>query len=166
MKYRYGIIIYAVAILLQGSILNNITILGAAPNLLLCLTIVTAFLYENGFAGIVLGAASGLLYDICFTQYAGVTSLAMFVVGILVMLSAELMNKEKLSAVIIVTVIGTFLYDLLYWCIRALLGSPYSFMYMLKLQPQYICYNIPIAIILYFIVIGKVIKYRQDRFYR
>ncbi len=166
MKYRYGIIVYIIAIFLQGSLLNNIKILGAAPNLLLCLTIVTAFLYENGFAGIVLGAASGLLYDICFAQYAGVTSFALFVVGLAVMLAAEFTNKEKLSAIILVTIISTFAYNLLYWCVMAVLGTSYTFVYMLKMQPQCICYNIPFAVIFYMVVIRKVVKYRQDRFYR
>lgn len=166
MKYRYGVIAFAAAFLLQATLMNNIRIFGATPNLLLCLTIVISFLYDSGFTGIVLGVIFGFLYDLCFAQYSGVSSLAIFFVGFAVMLASDLMNKERAVALVIVTGAGTFLYDLIYWCIRAAMGTSYTFMHMLALQPLYICCNIPVALIFYFIAIKKVVRHRQDRYYR
>ena len=61
MKIRIAALLFMGAFLIQGSLLNLISVMGFTPNLLLCLVITLTLLYESEHA-IYLGAAFGILY--------------------------------------------------------------------------------------------------------
>jgi len=166
MKYQYAIIAFATAFLLQSTVLNIFSIFGYTPNLLLCLVILISFLYEHNYKGITLGVIFGLLSDLCFGQYVGIAAIGYLLVGMGVLFTKEILNRENFGAVIIVTGFSTIVYNLIYWTISRLLGSPYTFVYMIKGQPFWIAFNMLVISIAYFTLIGKVTKHRRDRYYR
>ncbi|QIB69871.1 rod shape-determining protein MreD [Aminipila butyrica] len=163
MKKRWAALIFFVAFLLQGTVLHLFSIYGATPNLILCLVVIFSFLYED-FNGPVLGVVFGLLADVCMAQYVGVAALTYLLVSLLVIHMRETINKEHLASIILVSVGSTVLYNFIYFLIRSGLGSSYSLLYWLKLQPLYILYNSLIVFVLYLVFIKRVVKYRNDRY--
>lgn len=163
MKMRFAVIIFGVAFLLQGTLLNLFSINGATPNLVLCLVIIFSFLYEDS-NGLTLGVVFGLLIDTCMAQYVGVSAFCYLIVSLIVINLRETINKENLASVIIVSVGSTLIFNFIYFIIYACFGSTFSLLYWLKLQPIYIIYNSAVVFILYLIFIKKVVKYRNDRY--
>lgn len=166
MNYRLATLIFFLAFLCQASLLNLVAILGTTPNMILCLVIVFAFLYDQDNFGIVLGVVFGLLYDICYMPYVGISVMWYFVLALCVMFSREILNKENIGTVLMMTVFGTFGFNFLTWCSYWLLGDKTSIMTMLKCQPLEIAWNAVFVSILYAVVIRRVIKHRRDRFYQ
>ena len=138
MKYKYAICLFSVALIIQTTLMNIVSVFGATPNLLLCLVIMMSFLYDYNNSGLVLGVAFGLLYDICFSEYVGITALGFFVVSLFVMLINIALNKESVFSVVIVAAASTVIYTLMYWSIMAMLGSSYKFLYMIQFLPAYV----------------------------
>lgn len=166
MKYRYAACLFLVALVLQTTLMNIVVVYGATPNLLLCLVVVFSFLYDESNYGIVLGVAFGLAYDVCFSGYVGIAALSFLIISLAIMLVKIVMSKESGFSVIIVSVAATVLYVLLTWCIMAMLGSNYSFLYVMKKLPFYILYNAAIVTGLYYSMIGKVVRHHNDRYYK
>ncbi|MFV0516469.1 MAG: rod shape-determining protein MreD [Aminipila sp.] len=163
MKMRFAVIIFLIAFLLQGTLLNLFSIFGATPNLVLCLVIIFSFLYEDN-NGLVLGVVFGLLMDLCFTPYMGMNAFAMLIVSLFVSFLRENINKENLVPVLTVSVVATFIFNLIYFFLSRCFGSTYSIIYWLKLQPLFVIYNLVVVFILYLILIKRVVKYRNDRY--
>lgn len=166
MKYRYAICMFMAAFVIQTTLMNIVGVFGVTPNLLLCLVVIFSFLFDENNYGLVLGVVFGLLYDICFSEYTGIAALAFFVISLSIMLVNIIMNKEAVISVIIVSSAATVLYTLMYWSLMAMLGSSYSFTYMIKNLPFYILYNTAVVIILYYSMIKKVIRYHYDRYFK
>jgi len=166
MKYRYAICMFSAAFFLQTTLINIVGIFNVTPNLLLCLVAIFSFLYDDNNSGLVLGVVFGLLYDICFSEYVGIAALAFFIVSLSVMLVNIVMNREAVISVIIISTGATVVYNLTYWCIMAMLGSAYSFVYIIKFLPMYILYNLAVMIMLYYLMINNVIKHHYDRYYK
>jgi hypothetical protein len=82
------------------------------------------------------------------------------------MLVNVIMNKEAVLSVIIIAASSTVMYTFIYWGIMAMLGSNYTLLYMIKFLPLYILYNTVIVIMLYYLMIKKVIRYHNDRYYK
>jgi len=165
MKYSKAIIIFLLAFLCQGSLLNLFSILGATPNLILCLVVIFSFLYEGKNYGMVLGVVFGLLTDICYMQYVGVSALGYFLVAFSIVLLRELVNKENIASILLTTALVTLIFNIFVWLAYAILDSNIRFGYMIKYQPIYIAYNLVVVLILYQVVIRRVIKHRRDRYY-
>ena len=166
MKYRYVTCLFFAAFILQTTLMNAINIAGVTPNLLLCLVVIFSFLYDENYYGIVYGVVFGLLYDICFAQYTGITALIFLGLSIAIILASIIMNKELILSVVIVSAGATTAHTLAYWAITAMLGSNYSFIYVIQFLPLYILYNMAVVIILYYAMIKKVIRHHNDRYYR
>lgn len=163
MKMRFAVIIFLVTFFIQGTILNLFSINGATPNLILCLVTIFTFLYED-YNGLILGVVFGLLADLCMAQHLGVAAFSYLMVGLMIMIFRETINKENIISIIIVSISATLLFNLIYFIINACFGSVYSLIYWLKMQPLYIVYNTVVLYILYLIFIKKVVKYRNDRY--
>ena len=166
MKYRYAVCLFSVAFIIQTTLMNVISIYGVTPNLLLCLVVVFSFLYDENNCGLVLGVIFGLFYDVCFSEYVGIAALAFLVISLGIMLVNIVMNKEAIISVVIVSAAATIAYALIYWSIMALLGSNYSFYYMIKFLPLYVLYNTAVVTALYLLMIKRVIRHHYDRYYK
>ena len=166
MKYRYLIPVFLCAFLFQGTLVNAFAVRGAAPNLILCAMISIVFMYRDSFGTVALACFFQFLSDLILGVYAGPGAIAVFLVGIAVLFASEELNKENFGTMLIVSAASTLSYNLIFFGITRLLGERYSLVYVLKLQPLFIAYNLAVCSIAYFLLIRRVVKYRQDRFYR
>lgn len=166
MRYSKAILISFAAFFFQGSLINLFSIFGTTPNLLLCVIVLFAFLYEENDYGMILGVVFGLLYDICYMPYVGVSALWLFLIAFGVSLTRELLNRENIGTILIITAVATFVFNMMTWFTYFIMGSNTVMMYALKAQPLSIIYNIAIEALLYAAVIKKVLKRRRDLFYQ
>ncbi len=166
MKVGYTFFIFSFAFILQITVMNMFRIMNVAPNIILCLVIILSFLYEEEYKGIIFGTIFGLVLDVCYGLFVGVSAIGFLLIGFGVILIKEILNKENIISIIIVTAAATILFNMHYWATMALFGSECDFLYWLKLQPIYVLYNILFATIFYLIMINKVIKHRSDRYYK
>ncbi len=166
MNYAKAFLIFLLSFILQGSVANLLAIQGATPNFLLCLVVLFSFLYDEENYGLILGLLFGLVYDICYMPYVGATSIGLFFLAFAVVLARELLNRENIGTIIIITAVGTLVFNFYMWCVYAILGSNMSILYMLEKQPLRILWNVVVNGILYALVIKKVLRRRRDLFYR
>jgi len=166
MNYRYATCLFLIAFIIQTTLMNMISIAGVTPNLLLCLVVIFTFLYDDKNYGIIFGVIFGLLYDIAFTGHVGIAAFLFLIISLSIMFASVVINKEVILSVIIVIVLSTVAYVFMYWGIMALLGSNASFMLMLRFLPIHILYNTIVVLIIYFLMIKRVIRHYQDRYYR
>ncbi len=166
MKYRTGFLMYLAAFFLQPFLQNLIPVFGGHVNLLLCLTVVLTFLYEDTLPGILFGFVFGLLYDMVNGMYAGPGVLSLMVIGIGVLVLREFFNIENFFNALVTALLSTWLYATVYWGVYVVLGSPYSYLYAMKSLPLQLLFNCAVCMILYFILIKRVIRHRRDRYFR
>ncbi|MGI6737654.1 MAG: hypothetical protein ACOX41_10220 [Anaerovoracaceae bacterium] len=150
MTIKQVTIVYVVALLLQLSFLNVLTIAGATPNLLLCLTVVIIFKFENGFRCIPFALVAALLQDIFCSLYVGVTALSLFVVACLVAWYRIYFNTDLYKTTMTVGALATLVYGVVNWLLMTILHSGYGFLYMLKHQIFYVPYNVLVMAAIFF----------------
>lgn len=163
MNYIYSFVIFLVGFILQTTILNDLSVFGVTPNILLCIVIIFAFLFDRYYS-LVYGVIFGLLQDILFGQILGIAALCYLLIGLTVRVAKTLLNSESIVSAIILTVGGTLMFDFLFWGLTSLFGSVYTIVAMLKMLAVAILYNIMIAIILYKSFIRKVVRYPSDKY--
>lgn|GEM_PF-310172 len=163
MRYRTSLIVFLAAFILQSTVMNHFRVFGMSPNLILCLVVIFSFLYE-GYHGYVHGIAFGFLSDICFAPVIGVASVSNFAVALICVGLKRYLYKDSRISILIVSILGTVVYALLYWSIYRMLGFRADFLYVMKKEVVLLFYHILVALILYQIVIRDVIRHRNDRY--
>lgn len=166
MKYWQGFILYFAAFLLQPFLYNLIPGFGGNVNLVLCLTVVMTFLYDETVIGIFFGLVFGLANDLFYGIYAGPGAFSLVVAGLAVLLLKRFANKENFFNALITMLLSTWMYASVYWLVYHFIGSPYSYLYAMKSLPWQLLFNTAVGAILYFILIKRVIKHRRDRYFR
>ena len=162
MKYRYAILLFLLAFLLQTTVLHHLALFGKTPNLLLCLVIMMPFFYE-GSQGIVLGVLFGLLEDLCFSVLIGPTAIAFFLIALLMGEVRKRLYWDSILSIFITAVIGTSVYYSLLWGIVATFGGTYSIVYMLKGLPFLVVTNFIVMLVFYFTIGKRAIRHPQDK---
>jgi hypothetical protein len=147
MKTRYAVIIFASAYIIQSTLLRCVTIYDTSPNLILCLVIVFAFLYDEPI-GLAMGALFGLLWDMQFGVYAGVSGISF------------------MSAALAGGVLGSVLNSAGFWGVYKLTGVPHTLRYILDMQPALIACDVVMVLLLHLIFRRGVIRHRKDRAYK
>ncbi|GHU49856.1 hypothetical protein FACS1894127_4050 [Clostridia bacterium] len=165
MRTMHGVIFFIIAFAVQSTLLRYFTINGVAPNLLLCLVIVFAFLYDRPY-GIVFGTIFGVLWDISFGIYVGISSIALLFVALAMILLKKFLNHELLLPALVGGLAGSLINNGIYWGLYMLLGIPHSMTYILKSQPTLIVYNTVLVLVLHLILRRGVIRHRRDQYYK
>lgn len=163
MKYRYGFIAFLTAFLLQSTILHNLSLFGIAPNLILVLVIAFSFLFDE-LHGAVFGILFGLLQDVLFSDLVGISAAGYFLVALAVTEAKKILYKDNYLSVIFISAGGTLAYNVIYWAISRIFGGIHQFLFMLAKQPVSILYNTALVIIVYWVIVRKVIKYRGFKY--
>lgn len=141
--------IYLAALILQITVMRHFTIFGVSANLLLALTVVYSFFFQN-FNGIIFGAAFGMVLDICTGPAAGISSLLFFFIGMGLLVTRIGVYRDNKLILLAVTAITTFLYYAGYWIISVLLlQSGLHFLYVMQKVPPAIVLNYIVIIIVY-----------------
>ena len=166
MKYRQGFLLYIAAFFLKPFMQDLFPEFGKNLKILLCLTVVLTFLYDETLPGILCGFVFGLLHDIVFGIYIGPGVTALVVTGIAVLVLREFVNIENFFNALITMLFSTWLYTSVYWGIYFVLGSPYSYGYAMKTVPWQLLFNCLVAAVLYLPLIKRVKKHRRDRYFK
>ncbi|NCB41432.1 MAG: hypothetical protein EOM59_02245 [Clostridia bacterium] len=141
LKKSIGIIlIYVAAFLFQTNWFGYIPFLGVSINFVLCALVVLNCYSRSPlvFAGAVV---AGLLLDLCFGLYVGISAISYFAVCVVLMITAENIDKTHFFSAIYTVLWATVLYETVYWGILLILGEQYSFLYMLLKLPAFLLVN-------------------------
>lgn len=167
MKYRWALLIFAAAFILQVGVIGNFPIFGASANLILCMSVITAFSYPDDTAGLVIGGAFSLIYDFAFSQTPGVTALSLVLTILICMLLKNvLLNSESSLSAAIISVISVAVYYNFYWGMLKISGINTAYTAMLEKLPVYLALNFIVMYITYQIMIRRVVKHKTDRYTR
>ena len=165
MRYLKTGAAFLVAFLMQGSLLNMISISGHTPNLLLGLVVVFSFLYEKEIYGIMYGALFGVLYDMCYSYVIGPTPIALILVAMCVILMRYYANVENAVSMSVVSIIAFILYYIINWGLYSLAGTPLGLGYALSNSIVPIIYTLAFVFIVYKVLIRSVVKHHRDRYF-
>ena len=163
MKYRYAFILYLLAFIVQSSLLQNVSILGVAPNLLLLLTIALSFLFNERY-GMIFGIIFGLISDLLFSQVIGVSALSYFLVALSVSSIKKYLYRDNIFSILFISAVGTIFYNALVWSISSIFGGDIGPLYALYKQPIAVVYNSLIMLPFYWFLVRKVIGYRGFKY--
>ncbi len=113
--------------ILQPTLAREIEIFGIAPNLFLCFVILSGF-FRGKMEGAYCGAGFGLIYDIFIGRMIGVSSLIFLYAGFGAgVLSERFFSSRKRMAAMIMTLIATLLYGIIYYLARLMIHGDIGF---------------------------------------
>ncbi len=159
-----GLIAYIIAFFLQyflGGLLPNH---WSDPNLILCMTAVLTYVYEDSLIWMAYGCLFAFLADLAGGMWIGIGVLSIVITELLVLLFRYIFNNENMPNAVIFSLAATLVYDSLYWIIARICGSPYSYLYMLKDLPAALIINVIIMMVLWAVMIRKVTPHKRDRY--
>ena len=166
MKYWQVGLLYLAAFLIQPSLLNVINIGGYTPNLILCLTILSTFLYEEEIYGVIFGAVFGILYDIMYSNVVGPMPISLILVALGIIIVREYTNIENIINMWAVSIVSILAFYFLSWGLHHIAGNPVGFRFVFNSVPWIALYSLAVITILYWILIRKLARHRRDRYIR
>lgn len=157
---RYAVLIptFAVAFVLQLTVLNLFTINGIVPSLILCLVLIITLLFDREDRVLIVAAVTGLCLDIVTGHYTGVYALTLFLAGCATMAYKYFANSESRLSLIPLCIGGVAIYHIVPSVILKLAGSGVSFGRILGFMPVSILYNFAVLYIMYKVLIRSVNK--------
>ena len=164
MKYYKAAIIFFIAFILQTTVLSRIFVLGATPNLLLCLTVVFVYLYDENY-GLVYGLVFGALLDITTQLYFGVETLAIVLACIPALFLRRIFNPEKIPPSVLSILLATVINLFGVWTIYAISGVETNIAVVISTIPGLFFSHIILAIVLHLCFVRTIIRHRGDRNY-
>lgn len=159
------IITYVLATLAQLTFVNAFAVMGATPDLLLCITLAIVFLYEGGYRCIPFGIAGSLLTGVAIEGFMGVDSLLLFGLSVGLYYYRARVNTENIIPFLLYSTAATVVYQFLYWTILTMLGNEMSILVMLRMLPLYIIYNVVICTICFLLMRRRAQEHMNDRYY-
>ena len=166
MKYWQVGLLYLAAFLIQPSLLNVINIGGYTPNLILCLTILSTFLYEEEIYGVIFGAVFGILNDIMYSNVVGPMPISLILVALGIIIVREYTNIENIINMWAVSIVSILAFYFLNWGLHHIAGNPVGFRFVFNSVPWIALYSLAVITILYWILIRKLARHRRDRYIR
>lgn len=158
MRYAALIPTFAVALVLQLTVLNLFTINGIVPSLILCLVLIITFLFDQEERVILVGTVTGLLLDIVTGHYTGIYGLTLFAAGCATVIYKYFANSDSRLSLIPLCMGGVAIYHILPSVILKLTGSGVSMFRILGFMPVSILYNFAVLYIMYMVLIRSVNK--------
>ena len=166
MKYLQIGLLFLAAFLIQPSLLNVINIEGYTPNLILCLTILSTFLYEEEIYGVIFGAIFGILYDIMYSNVVGPMPISLILVALGIIIVREYTNIENIINMWAVSIVSILAFYFMNWGLHHIAGNPVGFRFVFNSVPWIALYSLAVITILYRILVRKLAKHRRDRYIR
>jgi len=124
--------IIVVALLIQLTLINSITILGLKPDLIMVVVIIFSLL-KGEKEGAISGFASGLLQDIFSTGLLGINALAKTVVGFICgILKEKIFHEHILFLIPVITFVASLIQNILIFFLLRAFGIEYSLAWSLK----------------------------------
>lgn len=167
MKLRTSLVIFIGIFLLQPFI-DLLLPVSADTNIAFCVLMALALNLENSqlVKPIVTALVLALFGDICLSQFIGPTVIAMTVPLAAVLLVKREANIENPLISVAIALSTEFLYRCTYWLIYRALGSPYTFMYMIRRAPVGAAVDCVIMLSLIAVFVNRNIQARRERYFR
>ena len=132
MKILLKAAIIVIALLIQLTLINSITILGLKPDLIMVVVVVFSLL-KGEKEGSISGFASGLLQDIFSTGILGINALAKTVIGFTCgILKEKIFHEHILFIIPVITFISSFMQSILIFLLLRAFGIEYNLAWSLK----------------------------------
>ena len=132
MKILLKSAIIVVALLIQLTLINSITILGLKPDLILVVVVIFSLL-KGEKEGTISGFASGLLQDIFSTGLLGINALVKTVIGFTCgILREKIFHEHILFLIPVITFIASFIQSILIFFLLRTFGIEYNLIWSLK----------------------------------
>ena len=132
MKILLKSAIIVVALLIQLTLINSITILGLKPDLIMVVVVVFSLL-KGEKEGAISGFASGLLQDIFSTGLLGINALVKTVIGFTCgILREKIFHEHILFLIPVITFIASFIQSILIFFLLRTFGIEYNLIWSLK----------------------------------
>lgn len=135
-------------------------------NLVLCLTIVLVFLYDEYVPIITTGTLFALLNDLVYGLYCGPEAVATFAVCVAIIAAKYFFNNENYVNASVVLIVSTWLEYTVEWAVYYAAGSTYTYGYALRGLPGSAAVNTAVGMIVYFVLYNRIKKKRYERLYR
>ena len=158
--------VFLIAFLIQPSLLNVINIEGYTPNLILCMTILYTFLYEEDIYGVIFGALFGVLYDMMYSNVIGPMPISLVLVAIGIVIVREFTNIENIINMWAVSLVSVLAYYFMNWGLHHLAGNPVGIAVVFHQVPVIAFYSLVIITVMYMMLIRRVIRHHRDRYVR
>lgn len=124
--------IIVVALLIQLTLINSITILGLKPDLIMVVVVVFSLL-KGEKEGTISGFASGLLQDIFSTGLLGINALTKTVIGFTCgILKEKIFYEHILFLIPVITFIASFMQSILMFLLLRAFGIEYGLAWSIK----------------------------------
>jgi len=124
--------IIVVALVIQLTLINSVTILGIKPDLILIVVVVFSLL-KGTKEGTISGFASGLLQDIFSISLLGINALAKTVIGFTCgILKEKIFYEHILFLIPVITFIASFMQSILIFLLLRAFGIGYNLTWSLK----------------------------------
>lgn len=165
MKLRYQILVGILLALIQGVVFNFLGNGLLFPNVILVVTIVGAFVENDIKKWIIIGWTAAILRDISLSVYIGIGALSLLItVGVLSVLVRWISN-ENILGICLDVIIGTVLYNSIYWIISTIIIPTYSYSFAFS----HWIYQLPLNILLglafyYFVGRAERARRKKERF--
>ena len=132
MKILLKSAIIVVALLIQLTLINSITILGLKPDLIMIVVVVFS-LMKGEKEGTISGFASGLLQDIFSIGLLGINAFAKTVIGFTCgLLKEKVFHEHILFLIPVITFIASLIQSILIFLLLRAFGIEYSLAWSLK----------------------------------
>lgn len=149
MKPLQTVVLLLATFFLQPTAASLIPLGGASPNLLLCITLILVIKAREPAPIIGLCVLTSILQELCFSLYAGPAPAAIFIIGITAVFAGKFLALEHPIFLAGLTAADTLVYSGILWVGQVLLGAPYGFLQVLRLQPAYAAHNLVLMALLY-----------------
>ena len=166
MSVRRSIILIILAFFIQP-ILSSMLPSWLVPDLDFCILLVMVLTLDGDqvVAPVILASFLALMGDIYYSQFIGVTVIAMIITFILVYVMKKLGNSDSLIFLGIMIIPANLIYYLIYWMVYAAFSSPYSFLYMLRHLPGMVIPNIVICFIIWLFIERQLTQEKRDKYF-
>ena len=145
MRLRTVIILFAVLLFAQLSLLGVFAVQGQAPNLILAAAIPITAYFHQGYRCLPVASAAMLLLDICTARYVGVGPLCLVLALAVVMIFRIQLNEERWLPEMATAVPAVLVYSLAYWAVLRILQVPMPFLTLI--HSSYITWILDLLII-------------------
>lgn len=120
MRLYLLLLMLAVALFLQVTLLNFISVFGVKPDLILIIVVFNAFL-KGSREGALIGFLGGLFEDLAIGSYIGMNALSAMAVGYLVGLSESKLYKDSSLMVVFLVWLSSFVAQLLNYILLSIM---------------------------------------------
>lgn len=119
-------LIIIINFIIQSTILPSYAILDVVPNTAIIIVVLMALLKGASF-GSMTGLIIGLLQDVAFSTIVGVNGIIYFFIGYTIGMNEEKLTKDNILTPIILSILATISYHVLYYLFLFFLGHTIDF---------------------------------------